>query len=93
MLSFSDSEALDKGLAPSPAERLPRPRSAPCRSLPRLDLDDMTCEAVELFRCGQQQVGQLVVEQFFIDLDRFVEAIFWPFLLTQSFVDSIGLPP
>ena len=57
-MSFSDSElvvaaALDADVAP-------RPRSAPCRALPTLDLDAMTAEAVELFRKGQQQVGKLL---------------------------------
>lgn len=54
-MSFSDTETLCRsGGCERPAAL--RPRSAPCRSLPTLDLDDMTAEAVELFRCGQQQV-------------------------------------
>ena len=56
-MSFSDSElavapALDVDVA-----HVARPRSAPCRALPMLDLDAMTAEAVELFRKGQQQAG------------------------------------
>ena len=56
-MSFSDSElavapALDVDVA-----HVARPRSAPCRALPTLDLDAMTAEAVELFRKGQQQAG------------------------------------
>jgi hypothetical protein len=56
-MSFSDSELV---VAPAlDADVAPRPRSAPCRALPTLDLDAMTAEAVELFRKGQQQVGKI----------------------------------
>lgn len=51
-MSFSDSEA---GKPARPLGR--RPRSAPCRPLPVLDLDEMTKEAVELFQSGQQQAA------------------------------------
>lgn len=60
-MSFSDSEALpDAPRAAFADHGPPRCRSAPCRLLPGMDLEDleqMTSEAIELFRKGQQPLG------------------------------------
>eukprot|EP00913_Durusdinium_trenchii_P014619 g13718.t1 len=60
-MSFSDSEALpDAPRAAFADHGPPRCRSAPCRLLPGMDLEDleqMTSEAIELFRKGQQQAA------------------------------------
>eukprot|EP00434_Breviolum_minutum_P044781 symbB.v1.2.040039.t1/scaffold6565.1/size17036/2 len=67
-----------------------RPRSAPCRSLPTLDLEKMTQEAVELFRSGQQQAALDLAMDFCHTAETLMGRTHSTYATVAAFAEQMG---